>query len=403
MYDNFDTSHIYDLQKQIDLLSEFGGCANSSKMDNAIQRLETKKSKIQTHFSENEGVYISFASYVNRDQAKVAQKLRRTHDEKINTLVLDIDDTLRLPEEGNNQIPPETLNLIKEFWREGLNIIISTGQTLEYAKGLFTQGMGDEFVNSGDVSFVYEAGAGVFTPHHGDKTKLQVYEGVEEKLRRIFNQMRLRPLPDELQSFCHIQGNEFNYTLKPNFETGTKRAKDAIDWALVYLLDLLEQSIRYVEYDQAGQRGWARAYYANTDGRIRSVLKEQDQLSDSVGVEIPDSWTRLFDQITVDYYKGDAIEVRLSELNKAAGVKKALEVLEVSDPSIFMMGDSKTDLKVMEWVTANGIGIVAAPDHASSAVLDHVRASDGLVFDHTDGAHALRTVYGFNKITELDE
>jgi NDP-sugar pyrophosphorylase family protein len=73
-------------------------------------------------------------------------------------------------------------------------------------------------------------------------------------------------------------------------------------------------------------------------------------------------------------------------------------VLGVEDPFVLVMGDSKTDLRVMEWAEENDAGIAAAPDHASEAVLDHVRQRDGLVFDRGDAAAPLRVVYALNSL-----
>jgi len=42
--------------------------------------------------------------------------------------------------------------------------------------------------------------------------------------------------PAELRRGCHLQGNEFNSTLKPNFETGSQRAAEVIGAGLVYLI-----------------------------------------------------------------------------------------------------------------------------------------------------------------------
>jgi len=66
-----------------------------------------------------------------------------------------------------------------------------------------------------------------------------------------------------------------------------------------------------------------------------------------------------------------------------------------------VMGDSKSDLRVMEWVAENDAGIAAAPEHASPAVLDHVRATDDLVFARGDSGEMLRTIYALNQLAAL--
>jgi hypothetical protein len=65
------------------------------------------------------------------------------------------------------------------------------------------------------------------------------------------------------------------------------------------------------------------------------------------------------------------------------------------------MGDSKSDLRVMRWAAQEEAGIAAAPAHASQDVLDHVRATDELVFDHGDAAEMLRTAYAMRELGSL--
>jgi hypothetical protein len=50
----------------------------------------------------------------------------------------------------------------------------------------------------------------------------------------------------------------------------------------------------------------------------------------------------------------------------------------------------------MKWAAENDCGIGAAPKHSSTAVLDHVRATDELVFEPGDAASMLRTIYVMN-------
>jgi len=74
----------------------------------------------------------------------------------------------------------------------------------------------------------------------------------------------------------------------------------------------------------------------------------------------------------------------------------------VDDPFVLVMGDSKSDLRVMEWVAADNCGLSAAPDHASAGVLDHVQSTDGLVFDRGASAGMLQTIYVHTLLAELD-
>jgi len=67
------------------------------------------------------------------------------------------------------------------------------------------------------------------------------------------------------------------------------------------------------------------------------------------------------------------------------------------------MGDSKSDLRVMQWVDETGAGIAAAPRHASAAVLDHVYSTDALVFEPGDAASILRTVDALRRLIAADQ
>jgi len=67
-----------------------------------------------------------------------------------------------------------------------------------------------------------------------------------------------------------------------------------------------------------------------------------------------------------------------------------------------VVGDSKSDLRVMRWVEENGTGIGAAPEHASENVLDHVRSTDELVFDEGAADDILRTVYALNRFAKTE-
>ena len=240
----------------------------------------------------------------------------------------------------------------------------------------------------------------MFTPGHGSDTKRLLYETLDESVQSVFESVRgrvIRDLPDELRGNVHLQGNEFNVTLKPNFETGSDDAEAVIDGGLVYMLDLLGEA---VTDDPAGPT-WARAFYAKSDPEIESVLSGRDALpEDGVADEIPDEVRETFDRVTVAYYHADAAELSAVDLNKAAGVDAALDVLGVDDPFVLVMGDSKSDLDVMEWVAANDCGISAAPDHSSPGVLDHVRDTDGLVFDRGDASSMLRTIYALNLLVD---
>ncbi|WP_175424300.1 HAD hydrolase family protein, partial [Haladaptatus sp. W1] len=178
-------------------------------------------------------------------------------------------------------------------------------------------------------------------------------------------------------------------------ETGSAKAVEVIDDALVYQLDLLGETV--VEDGSE----WARTYYAHSDPEIRGVLEAQGGMPDADVEAIPEDVRDTFDRIDVAYYEGDAAEIGSRELNKVVGVEAALDVLGVDDPFTLVMGDSKSDLRVMQWVDENDYGIGAAPEHASRDVLDHVVRTDELIFDRGKAGDVLRTVYALNRLARL--
>ena len=118
--------------------------------------------------------------------------------------------------------------------------------------------------------------------------------------------------------------------------------------------------------------------------------------------EIPDAFESLFERVDVAYYEADAAEIGSLELNKVIGVESALSVLGLEDPFALVMGDSKSDLRVMQWADENDAGIAAAPDHASEDVIEHVLGTDELVFDRGDAAEMLRSAYAMYRLSQLD-
>jgi hypothetical protein len=57
----------------------------------------------------------------------------------------------------------------------------------------------------------------------------------------------------------------------------------------------------------------------------------------------------------------------------------------------------------MEWVAEHDAGVSAAPEHASRDVLEHVVATDELVFDEGGAAEMLRTTYALDRLARLVE
>jgi hydroxymethylpyrimidine pyrophosphatase-like HAD family hydrolase len=399
LYDDFDTETLRAYQDFVDVFPPVDSRVALDHWQEANEELDDRKEEIRDAFAAG-ATFCEVAAKADRDQAFTALDLLSKYDREVNALVLDVDETLRSAGNTDNEIPRETLHVLTEFHEAGVPIVICTGQTLENVKGFMIQGLGNELVHSGTFSIVYEAGTGVFTPGHGSQTKQLLYERLDEEIRGVFDEIRSRVLPDapdDLRRGVHLQGNEFNVTLKPNFDIGSPDAENVIDRGLVYLLDLLGEAVT----DDDRGPAWTRAYYADADPEIRTVLEQEGEFPDVDTDDVPDDLVDTFERIDVAYYHADAAEIGSLELNKVAGVEAALDVLDVEDPFVTVMGDSKSDLRVMQWAEANDTGIGAAPNHASEDVLEHVMATDELVFDRGASAEMLRTVYVLNLLASL--
>jgi hydroxymethylpyrimidine pyrophosphatase-like HAD family hydrolase len=405
LYDEFDTDTLGDYQEFVDLFPPVDSRVALDHWGDASEELESRKDEIRSAFPRVGETFGSLGALATREQAFTGLDLYTKYDRGVNVLVLDVDETLRSAGSTDNEIPRETLHLLTRFHEEGVPIVICTGQTLENVKGFLIQGLGNEVVHSGNVSIVYEAGTSVFTPGHGADTKRLLYEDLDPEIRDVFGRIRSRVLPDapgSIRERAHLQGNEFNVTLKPNFEHGSDRARTVIDEGLVYLLDLLEESIVKALGVDADTEGYARAYYAAADPEIRGVLESRGAQPDVTDEEVPEELRAVLERIDVAYYEADAAEIGSLELNKVAGVEAALSVLGIDDPFALVMGDSKTDLRVMQWADENDAGIGAAPEHASEDVHEHVLNTDELVFDRGDAGEMLRTAYAMRRLAGLD-
>ena len=411
LYDEFDAETLREYQDFVDLFPPVDSRVALDYWREASDELDRRKAEIRESFAAG-GTFAEIAARADRERAFTALDLHSKYGRGVNALVLDVDETLRSAGRTDNEIPRGTLHLLTEFHERGVPIVICTGQTLENVKGFATQGLGSELVESGDVSVVYESGTGVFTPGHGARTKRLLYEELDEEIRDAFDEIRARALPTaptDLRRRLHLQGNEFNVTLKPNFEVGSRRAVEVIDAALLHLLDLLGGAVvdatGAADDRDDGDRGraWARAHYAAADPEVREVIEAEGGGAPAVDPEsIPAAVRERFDRIDVAYYRGDAAEIGSLELDKAVGVEAALDVLGVEDPFVLVMGDSKSDLRVMRWAAENDRGLAAAPEHASRDVLDHALAADGLVFDRGRADGVLRTAYALDLLAQVD-
>jgi hydroxymethylpyrimidine pyrophosphatase-like HAD family hydrolase len=403
LYDEFDADGLRDHQRFVDVFPPVDSRVALSHYQAIDAELTDRKDEIRDAFEAGETL-ADVAAHATREEAFTALDLCTKHGRRVNVLVLDVDETLRSAGSTDNEIPRETLHYLTEFHEAGVPIVICTGQTLENVKGFTIQGLGSELVHSGNVSIVYEAGTGAFTPGHGPRTKELLYEDLDEEIQDVFYRIRSRVLPDAPEAIrqgCHLQGNEFNVTLKPNAEVGSDPAAEVIDTALCHLLDLLGEVVADRTDAAADGAGtdWARGFYADADPEIRGVLEARDALPDLDIEAIPSVVTDTFERIDVAYYEADAAEIGSLELNKVVGVEAAFDVLGIDDAFPLVMGDSKSDLRVMEWVGDSGLA--AAPEHASRAVLDHVIRTDELVFDRGSAAEVLRIVYALNRLATI--
>ena len=411
LYEDAETDTLRDLRNFVDLFPPVDSRVALEYWEDASDELDARKREIAAAYDAG-AVLADIAARATRDQTFTALDLFSKYGRRVDALVLDVDETLRSAGRTDNEIPRETLHLLTELHGSGLPIVICTGQTLENVKGFTIQGLGTELVHSGRFSVVYEAGTGVFTPGHGSDTKRLLYEGLDEPIREVFSRVRSRVLPDAspaLRRCVHLQGNEFNVTLKPNFDVGTDDAERVIDRGLVHLVDLLGRAVAESTADGAGAgtdddadraAAWARAYYADADPEIAGVLDAEGATPDREVGDVPEPIRERFDRIDVAYYRADAAEIGSLDLDKPTGVRAALDVLEVEDPFVLVMGDSKSDLRVMEWADRTDAGIAAAPSHASESVLAHVRATDDLVYDPGDAGAVLRIVAVLNRLDE---
>jgi hydroxymethylpyrimidine pyrophosphatase-like HAD family hydrolase len=406
LYEEGDADELRQYQEFVDLFPPVDSRVALEHWQDANEELDQRKDAVRRSFADGETL-AAVAARATRDQAFTAVDLLSKYDRPVNVLVLDVDETLRTAGSTDNEIPRETLHLLTELHEDGMPIVICTGQTLENVKGFAIQGLGSELVHSGDVSIVYEAGTGVFTPGHGSETKQLLYEDLGEDVRGVFDSVRARVLPEapeDVRRGCHLQGNEFNVTLKPNFDVGSPRAREIIDDALCYMLDLLGEAVaRETGHEDGDAQARTRAYFAGADPEIRAVLEERGGMPDADPAAAPDAVLATLERIDVGYYEADAAEITSLELNKVVGVEAALDVLGVEDPFALVMGDSKSDLRVMEWVAEQDAGIGAAPEHASRDVLEHVVSTDELVFDEGGAAEMLRTTYALDRLARLVE
>jgi hydroxymethylpyrimidine pyrophosphatase-like HAD family hydrolase len=404
LYDSVDTETLRAHQDLVNVFPPLDSQVSLQQWETVRDDLDAQKNQIRRSFP-NGDAYAEIAAHATEAQAFTALDLYTKYERSVNALVLDVDETLRSASTTDNEIPRDVLYFLTELHDQGVPIVICTGQTLENVKGFMIQGLGSEIVHSGDLSIVYEAGTGVFTPEHGAETKRLLYESLDDEIVDVFDAVRshvLSAASEELRRNCHLQGNEFNITIKPNFKIGSERAREVIDAGLVHQIELLGDAVAtQLGYGSDEARRWTKSFYADADPEIDGVLADRGE-SAAVGAdEIPEDVETLLGRIDVAYYEADAAEIGSLELNKVAGVKAAFDVLGIDDPFAVAMGDSKSDLRVMRWLTETETGICAAPEHASEDVLKFVRETNDLVFDEGKSSEMLRTVYALNELASI--
>lgn len=405
LYSEFDTGTLRDYQRFLDVFPPVDSRVALEYWDAASAERDRRMAEIRDAFPAAGDRLAAVAARADREQAFAAQDLLSAHGRGVNALVLDVDETLRSAGSTDNEIPRETLYLLSHFQDRDGPLIVSTGQTLEHVKGFAIQGLGDRVVYSGRLSVVYEGGTGVFTPGRGPDTKLPLYHDLDADVHELFDWVRARALsaaPEAVARGCHLQGNEFNVTLKPNAARTTEPAQAIVETALTFLVELVGEaavSVTSVDAMPKAGRSWSRQYFTTTTPEVESVLGGDDG-QPQPQTEVPPEVRDLLAKVTVAHHVADSAEIAPRELDKARGVRAALDVLNVNDPFVLAMGDSTSDLAVMEWVTTNQSGVTAAPDHADSAVREHVRSHDGIQFDRGNAAHPLRVVYAMNRLAD---
>lgn len=238
LYEEFDTRSLREHQMFIDVFPPIDSQVALDHWLEVEEGLTEAKSEIKQSFVQGDPL-AEIAAQASREEAFTALELYDKYQQPVTVLVLDVDETLRSAGGTDNEIPRETLGFLTKFYEKGVPIVICTGQTLENVKGFLIQGLGSEVFHAGDLSVVYEAGTGVFTPGHGPETKRLLYEDLAESIQDVFYRLRSQVLseaPEEIRQGCHLQGNEFNITLKPNFEIGSRmRSRSSIKHLFINL------------------------------------------------------------------------------------------------------------------------------------------------------------------------
>jgi len=245
LYDEFDVETLREYQSLVDLFPPVDSRVALEHWEDAGEELARLKREIREALPAG-ATFAEVAAYADREAAFTALDLHARYDRAVNALVLDATRrsgpraarTTRSPRDA-----PHAADGAARRRRADRYLHRSDAGECE---GVHDPGARQRTRPPGRFSIVYEAGNGVFTAGHGSRTKCLLYEDLDEAVRGVFGAVRSRVLPDAPENVrrgCHLQGNEFNVTLKPNFETGGADAEAVIDDGLIHLIDLLGEVV----------------------------------------------------------------------------------------------------------------------------------------------------------------
>ncbi|MFQ5794847.1 MAG: HAD family hydrolase [Candidatus Bipolaricaulia bacterium] len=407
VYDAIDISKYQRLHTIVDQLSGLGvECEprlkeQLSRMDAAIDEWLANGSlstDVQKKCKE-------ILCYNTLSEVEAACRLLDRGIHPIRLIVTDVDETLRWLRGTDNEIPEATIFALKRLYHRypKMRFIINTGQTLENIQGLIIQAFGREMVGSGRFSIIYEQGAGIFTP---GGEKILLYAELDEKVLNLFDRVEkqiselvTRELAGGYRDF-HLKGSEFNITLKPNDPDGSQRALEASETMMRALL----RGLATVAAETIGEEpnevlNELTAHYRRNYPWLNEILEPSRRSPVSVSAALE----ALLDEIDLIYFPADAVGLVPKELNKAAGLVRAIEALKIEHPCAAILGDHPADLEMMTLAMDRGWGIPCCPDEASEAVLDFVRRQDGIVYRQGQAAFVFNAVYAFNLLRSKPE
>lgn len=319
-------------------------------------------------------------------------------------ITFDIDGTLRAQRTSNNEIPGGTLGAFKLLFQDfpEMRFIVATNYTLDDAKGFLFEGFGEERFASGRFSVVYEQGAGVFTPQLGAATKVSLVPPPTRPSRRLMDAVRIRLMESCARTLdCskfHLQGNEFNVTVKPNFLAETPEAEAIVREAGVVLIRLLAEVIgaEYPE-DPEALTHYLKSFYAESNSAVGRLLPAHAKVKIAHAKEIAE----LAGSLSLGYYPAEAVELTSREVTKFDGFKRAREMFQHTSTPIVALGDSPSDLPVFDYITGHRSGIVACPDAAKDLMIEYVTKHRGLIYPKGQAEDVLHSVFAFNHLRHL--